>query len=458
LETFDEPVFLWSLSTRTEDTKKFMDWFRPEWLKDKTLVPILSAIYSFTKEHGLAPDLNTVEMKLKDEDNDAYEMRWKEALDKVKESNPSLSQQVYVLQQAKDVAIVRSFQQLWSDHDFQRNQSEFEGTAVLSEVNSWINSFAGSEEEGILNLKSAIEKLMQDSGWNNKREKIPIGIKPIDEWTAQGLRPGQLGIVMAPTGHGKSTALMNMSLHAAQLENKNVLLVTNELTTNEQTERYLARLRMRSLKELQDDPTIAYTSELDRYWTQGLQNKLKLQSLNITASTNDLEADIVRYMNIEGWKPDLLVIDFMERMRPVEKVNREKSWVFLGSIAQDLVRLAKRHNMVIWTACQTNRSGLASGAELALDMGQSSIQHFQEAAAVIAMKKETVNEQEALQFKELKMRHGAMSGRKMSLAVYLDKMFISKEEVKPEFENNEEAASPNAGGTTTWTKTKKKKT
>jgi hypothetical protein len=195
-------------------------------------------------------------------------------------------------------------------------------------------------------------------------------------------------------------------------------------------------LQYRTLQEVQDDPSVAYRG-LERRWAVGLEKRLYLASVDIGQTADDIEEMIKRLRIEEGFKPAVIVIDYMERMAPAQKVNREKEWIWLGEIAKELVRLAKRTETLIWTASQTNRSGLAKGAELDMTMGQGSIRHFQEAAFVGGMRKMTIElttegEQKVkcLEFSEQKQRHNEMDDRVALLKHDLSRMYISKEEVE----------------------------
>jgi replicative DNA helicase len=440
LPSFNEKAFLYALTSRPEDAKRFSLLFRPEWLRSVELQPLLAEVYSFTKKHGTPPSLTTLDTLFKDKDAEAWDLRYREVIEDLRRENPDLSECLYVLGKAKDAAIVRSFQSLETDHDFMKLQSEFDGTRVLTEVTKWLNLFAGQADEESANIKEAIESLVSAS--HEISERIPIGLNVIDEWTDGGLRPKQLGIFMAATGKGKSSVLVNAAYNVAEIMDKSCWLITNELTMHEQTERFLARMTGKNLSQIQNDPAIAY-SNLEKHWKDGLHDRLRITSVNRNISANDIDGMLVRWAQISGWKPAVLVLDYMERMRPNETgYDRNKEWTWLGAIAQDLVQLAKRHNLVIWTACQTNRSGLMEGVDMSMSMGQASIKHFQEAACVIAMTQTQVKSKYGeevsigIEFTGLKFRHSKLANRKAVVHVNLATMLISNDKAERAVKEN----------------------
>jgi len=121
----------------------------------------------------------------------------------------------------------------------------------------------------------------------------------------------------------------------------------------------------------------------------------------------------------------------MERMKPNETGHtRSNEWSWIGAIAQDLNRLAKKHKLLVWTAAQTNRSGLSANS-IDLSMSQSSIRHLQEASAVIAMNQERMNEDEVImKWKALKMRHSKRPGSEVRVKCNLATMTITDEIVE----------------------------
>ena len=56
-----------------------------------------------------------------------------------------------------------------------------------------------------------------------------------------------------------------------------------------------------------------------------------------------------------GWFPDLLIVDYMDIVRPYGR-NKEKHEC-LEEISEELKALAQRNKIPVWTASQSNRAG-----------------------------------------------------------------------------------------------------
>jgi hypothetical protein len=447
VKKFDESQLIIALTERDNDARSFQAVFNPAWLKDKTLEPVLEALYAFRREHKVNPTIAALHEYMEAEDAEIYSSRHKTTLTSLEQYPNDAAKQVLAVTKAREVGSTLALDALVHSQSFQKALSEGEGESLIKMTRQYISQWSDEGEgEGIFNIREAFDKLMSDNAWNGRPDRVGSGILHFDEWTNGGLRPRQLGILMAPTGGGKSAVLANIAHHVSTVEQLPVLFLTNELSINEQSERFLVRmqkpttladgsLHYRTLQEVQDDPSVAFRG-LGRRWAVGLEKRLYMASVDIGQTADDIEEMVKRLRVEEGFMPAVIVVDYMERMSPVNKVNREKEWIWMGEIAKELVRLAKRLDVLVWTATQTNRGGLSKNAELDLTHGQGSIRHFQEAAFVGAIRKREValtdeGEQDVpcMEFSELKQRHNAMEGRVGLVKCELSRMYISKDEV-----------------------------
>lgn len=428
---FEEEVFLWAMISRPEDTKKFASIFQPKWMHDPRYQKVLSEIYAFNLKHGTPPSISVLRKILEDQDPQNYEARNRAALDEIEQRNPDVSEIIYNLDKARDVAIIRSFQSLLQSPGTVQLQQLNKGTEMTQVVYKWLGQFIGMDTDITYDLKTAFDKLIQERGFETEDYRVPCGIDPIDLWTNGGLRPRNLGILLAPTGHGKSATLTVMAHKIASSEQKKVWFISNELPMNEISERFLCRVTGVPMTDIMNSPSVAY-SGLERFWKGKLHERLMLTEINREVSMDDIEADMQKWTTLTGWKPDVLVLDFMERMKPnITGVDRSQSWNWLGAIAKDISRFAKKNNILVWTAAQTNREGM-NAKEVLLSMGQGSTQHFQEAAVVVAMHQTADPESAdkiALEFFCSKMRHSKKSAKTVKLKCDLSRMSISNEEI-----------------------------
>ena len=458
---FDEAMFLIALTERDQDAKEYSRRFSPQWLKNKELIPLLEGMFEFQKEHGISPSLPALHEFMEGKDEEMYNSRWKAAISSLEARGTDKSKMVLALDKAKELGSALALNSLIYSQGFQTDLTNGQGSQLIKQLQQYVHTWSETNEgEGIFNIKEAFDKLIEDNAWAGKPDRIPSGIYPIDIWTNGGLRPRQLGILMAPTGGGKSAALLNIAHSVATVDQLPVLLLTNELSVNEQSERFLARMQKptatpdglsyKTLQEIQDNPAAGYKG-LSRRWASGLEKRLFISSVDIGQTADDIEEMVKQLRLEEGFMPAVIIVDYMERMAPTSRITREKEYIYLGEIAKELVRLAKRLEVLVWTAVQTNRGGLNKNVTLDMTYGQGSIRHFQEAAFVGSLQKVMVPLTDTGQqnipcilFAEQKQRHNAMEDRSMFVRHDLSRMYISKDQVMMAEDAEEEVENDNS--------------
>lgn len=459
MNKFDEYAFVSGLCEREQDARDIKKLFDPEWLTDAELRPVLRAVYDFMGQHDTVPSISALSQFMEDKDQDKFNSRWRTTIEQLKGYDNK--KQMMNIKMAREAAASYALHHLIHEQRFQKMLAEGKADALRSEVSIWLTKHTESNDEGLFSIQEAFDKMVDDHPWQGRQSKISTGIYPIDRWSG-GIRAPQMGIIMAPTGHGKSVLLMNIAWQAAAIEGKNVLFITNELTVNEQAERFAVRMqrpkidpitgkqKFLSMSEVQDDPSIVY-KKLHGY-QQLLAEKLFIYSANLGQTIDGIDEVMKRMRNERGVWPDVVVVDYLERMETKVKMDRGATWTYYGQIGKELVWLAKRRGCVVWTAIQTNRSGMNTKADISMENAQGSIQHFQEASLAIGARKVQVTDasgqqKTGMEFTEMKARHGAMEGRKMIVECDLSRMVVSNIEIEgvKDIETVTDQQTPNNG-------------
>ena len=181
------------------------------------------------------------------------------------------------------------------------------------------------------------------------RNPVSTGWQLIDDICKGGLGEKELGVVIAPTGVGKSMALVHMGA-AAVCNGKTVVHYTLELQDTAIGTRYdscisgiplsdLISFKEKIFEDMQDVPGRLIIKE---YPTK-------------TASTQTLKSHLER-LRLRDIDIGMIIVDYADLLRPV-RFQREKRNE-LGTIYEELRGMAFEYSCPIWTASQTNRSGL----------------------------------------------------------------------------------------------------
>ena len=181
------------------------------------------------------------------------------------------------------------------------------------------------------------------------RLPVSTGWKEIDTITSGGLGRNELGVVIAPTGAGKSMALVHLGSQAIK-EGKTVIHYTLELQDTVVACRYDSCITQYPLSDLTNFKDEIYEEIKD------LDGTLIVKEYPTkSASTNTIKAHLARLIK-RGITPGLIIVDYADLLRPV--VVRKEKRTELESIYEELRGLSNEMNCPVWTASQTNRSGL----------------------------------------------------------------------------------------------------
>ena len=183
------------------------------------------------------------------------------------------------------------------------------------------------------------------------RNPITTGWKDIDAIVGGGLGKSELGVVIAPTGAGKSMLLVHLGA-AALREGKTVVQYTLELQDTVIANRYDSCITGYPLSDIKNFKQEIYEEIKD---FEG--NLIIKEYPTKSASTNTMRAHLSRLAK-RGINPGMIIVDYADLLKPVT-VRKEKR-AELESIYEELRALSTEFQCPIWTASQTNRSGLSA--------------------------------------------------------------------------------------------------
>ena len=202
---------------------------------------------------------------------------------------------------------------------------------------------AGTERDiGHDYLVSLDERLSKSA-----RDTVECGWSEIDEIMDGGLGGGELGVIVAPAGIGKSWALQCIGAHNLR-KGRTVVHYSLELNENYVGLRY-------------DTIFTGITTSNIKYYVEDVKKKLKklpgklmIKYWPTKAASVQTLASHLKQLELQEITPDIVLVDYADILMGVGK---EKRFV-LESIYEDLRGLAGEMDIPIWTASQANRSAL----------------------------------------------------------------------------------------------------
>ena len=181
------------------------------------------------------------------------------------------------------------------------------------------------------------------------RNPVSTGWQKIDELTKNGLGKGELGVVIAPTGAGKSMVLAHLG-STALLKGNNVVHYTLELSEEVTGLRYDSCISGVRLGDLHSMKGMVYDS------IKEVDGRLIIKEYPTkSASVNTLKAHMEK-LKKNNIKIGMIIVDYGDLLKPVGSYREKRNE--LESIYEGLRALAQEFECPVWTASQTNRSGL----------------------------------------------------------------------------------------------------
>jgi len=183
------------------------------------------------------------------------------------------------------------------------------------------------------------------------RNSIKTNWETIDGLMDGGLGPGELGIITACAGSGKSWVLTKLGAEAMK-QGKNVLHFTLELNENYVGLRYDSCFTGIDFQNIRNNVSVVKEK------ISQVPGKLKIKYFPIkTVSAHSLKSHCERIHTL-GTKIDMIIVDYADILRPINSERNSNSYQEAGGIYEELRSIAGELQVPIWSASQSNRAAM----------------------------------------------------------------------------------------------------
>jgi replicative DNA helicase len=203
---------------------------------------------------------------------------------------------------------------------------------------------AGAEKDIGHRLIEDFEKRMKIE----LRKPIPTPWREINDITQGGPSGGDLCVLCAGTGVGKTHGLVDIGHHVVNL-GYTVVHYTLELGDDKIAHRYDSRSSGVAPEQL------VYHKDQVLESLQKLPGKLVIKSYPTKSATTLTIKNHIHKLKMMDIEPDLIIVDYGDLMKSQSKYELKR--LEEESIYEDLSGLCKELDIPIWTATQTNRDG-----------------------------------------------------------------------------------------------------
>ena len=199
---------------------------------------------------------------------------------------------------------------------------------------------------------------------------IPTGVDKLDEGLGGGLDKGKVGLIICPMGAGKTSMTTCIAANAAAYKCKannyqgyKVLQICFEDKPRDLRRKYISKIsqvetaKLNSNSETTEMVKTILANSAEREIINNNVIILKLATGEITAT--GIKNEIIKKTN-EGFKPDLVIIDYFECIAPEPGTGRDDTTSREGKTMRKFEVMAEELDIALWLPTQGNRESITT--------------------------------------------------------------------------------------------------
>ena len=319
--------------------QQISDIIRAEYFESDANSWLLDIILTHFREYKTPPSKDVLKVKITEIENDILKAT---VLEQLKD--------VFRYMESDDLTFVKD-EILKFCKNQEIKQAIMDSVSLLKHGNfDEIKSKIDSAMKAGADTNIGLEYVMDVAARYNEsaRHTITTGWDVIDDLMDGGLAPGELGVVMAPAGIGKSWLLINIGANAVK-DGKTVIHYTLELNENYVGQRYdsvFTGIPAQNLKNYRED----IESKMLTLKGDLIVKYFPTKSVGVMGLKAHIEKTIML-----GKKPDRVIVDYGDLLKVNIKKDKHEA---LEDLYEELRGMAGEYEIPVWTASQAGRSAL----------------------------------------------------------------------------------------------------
>lgn len=332
--------------------ERIMDIINPNYFEDEYLRVIAATIKNAYEKYETIPDVESLKMRVvADLDNDVKKKFLTGQIDRVANAEENDGQYVqdtamqFCKQQELNKAL-RKCAKIIDGGDI----NDYEKCAELMRKALEAGDITDNDKNV---LEGLAEVLSEDY-----RLPIPTGIDGLDDLMDGGLSRGELALILAPFGVGKTTMITKLA-SSAKRHDCNVLQIFFEDNVKVIQRKHLSCWTGIKLNDLSLPENLQRLEDEIEY--QGKNGgKIVLKKFPSAGTTIPIIRQYVKRKIAQGFRPDILLLDYIDCVQP--STTQSDVNVGEGMVMREFESLLADFDIAGWTAIQGNRSSI--GAEV----------------------------------------------------------------------------------------------
>ena len=196
--------------------------------------------------------------------------------------------------------------------------------------------------------------------YHTKEKRYQFDLNYFNKITKGGVPSKTLNIALAGTGVGKSLFMCHVA-SSYLLQGLNVLYITLEMAEERIAERIDANLFNVTIDDLHDMPKQLYDNKVSKL-NEKTTGKLIIKEYPTASAHSGHFKSLINELALKkSFKPDVIFVDYLNICASSRfKGGNISSYFYIKAIAEELRGLAVEHNVPIFSATQTTRTGFVS--------------------------------------------------------------------------------------------------
>ena len=196
--------------------------------------------------------------------------------------------------------------------------------------------------------------------YHTKEKRYQFDLDYMNRITKGGVPSKTLNIALAGTGVGKSLFMCHVA-SSYLLQGLNVLYITLEMAEERIAERIDANLLDVTMEDLHDMPQQLYEGKIKKLREKTQGQLIVKEYPTASAHAGHFKSLINELALKKSFRPDVIFIDYLNICASSRfKGGNISSYFYIKAIAEELRGLAVEHNVPIFSATQTTRTGFVS--------------------------------------------------------------------------------------------------
>lgn len=325
--------------------ESIVDILKPNYFEDSFLRTVSLKISDNYEQYGVIPDINNLEsIIISTVSNDIDKEMYLEQFSKIRnaELNNGFQVQDTAMKFCKQQELKKSVREIERIIQDGNLDDYYKCEEILKKALE-----VGENKDDGMNVFDNIENVLGEEF----RDPIPTGINGLDSYMDGGLAKGELGVLLAAFGIGKTSFMTKVANHAKNI-GKNVLQIFFEDMPRVIQKKHLACWMegKYTLNELNDNAEEVMEVKRMREEQPG---KLILKKFPSDSTTIPHIKQYIKKLISQGFKPDILLLDYIDCVQPSKSFDNE--WSGEGNVMRQFESLLAEFDIAGWTAVQGNR-------------------------------------------------------------------------------------------------------